>query len=373
MSFNLKKGKKKIHLIVGARPNFMKMAPLYKEFAKFPDEFEIKLIHTGQHYDERMSKFFFNDLQMPVPDEYLEVGSGSHGKQTARIMERYEDVLLKDKPDLVIVAGDVNSTSACAIDAVKLHIPVAHLESGLRSFARTMPEEINRILTDAISDYLLTPSPDGDENLLKEGVPKEKIFFVGNIMIDSLIQYKDKASSSDILQKLETNDENYALITLHRPSNVDSEKGLLTILNAFEEISRSIKLIFPIHPRTRKQIKVFGLEEKVKNMPNLLLTEPVGYYDFLKLQMEAKFILTDSGGIQEESTYFGVPCLTLRPQTERPITIWEGTNKMVKLETEDIIKEANEILNGNIKQGRIPKYWDGKTAERIVKIFRERA
>jgi len=362
--------KKKIHIIVGARPNFMKMAPLYKEFSKFPEKFEIKLIHTGQHYDERMSKFFFDDLQMPQPDEYLEVGSGSHGKQTAKIMERYEEVLLKDKPDLVIVAGDVNSTSACAIDAVKLHISVAHVEAGLRSFARTMPEEINRILTDAISDYLLTPSLDGDENLLAEGVPKEKIFFVGNIMIDTLVQYKEKAEKSDILQKLEIDFE-YALITLHRPSNVDSENGLLIILNAFEDISKSIKLIFPIHPRTRKQIKEFRLEEKVKNMPNLILTEPVGYYDFLKLQMEAKFILTDSGGIQEESTYFGVPCLTLRPNTERPITIWEGTNKMVKLETKDIIKEAKEILNGNIKKGKIPKYWDGKTAERIVKIFHQ--
>ena len=372
MNFKLKKGKKKIHIIVGARPNFMKMAPLYKEFSKFPEQFEIKLIHTGQHYDERMSKFFFDDLQMPVPDEYLEVGSGSHGKQTAKIMERYEEVLLKNKPDLVIVAGDVNSTSACAIDAVKLHIPVAHVEAGLRSFARTMPEEINRILTDAISDYLLTPSIDGDENLLKEGVPKEKIFFVGNIMIDSLIQYKDKASNSDILERLKIDNVEYALITLHRPSNVDSEKGLLTILNAFEDISKSIKLIFPIHPRTRKQIKKFGLEDKVKNMPNLLLTEPVGYYDFLKLQMEAKFILTESGVIQEESTYFGVPCLTLRPNTERPITITEGTNKMVKLETTHIIEEAQNILNGNIKKGKIPKYWDGKTAPRIVEIFRNK-
>ncbi len=363
--------KQKIHLIVGARPNFMKMAPLYKEFARYPEEFELKLIHTGQHYDERMSKFFFDDLQMPVPDEYLEVGSGSHGKQTARIMERYEEVLLKDKPDLVIVAGDVNSTSACAIDAVKLHIPVAHLEAGLRSFARTMPEEINRILTDAISDFLLTPSPDGDENLLNEGVPKEKIFFVGNIMIDSLVQYQDKAKQSDILEKIGIEKKDYALITLHRPSNVDSEKGLLTILNAFQEISQSIKLVFPIHPRTRKQIAVFGFDEMVQNMPNLILTEPVGYYDFLKLQMQARFILTDSGGIQEESTYFGVPCLTLRPQTERPITIWEGTNKLVKLETEDIINEAKNILDGNIKKGKIPKYWDGKTAERIVKIFRK--
>jgi len=370
MSFKLKKGKKKVHIIVGARPNFMKMAPLYKEFAKFPEEFEIKLIHTGQHYDERMSKFFFDDLQMPKPDEYLEVGSGTHGKQTAKIMERYEEILLKDKPDLVIVAGDVNSTSACAIDAVKLHIPVAHVEAGLRSFARSMPEEINRIITDAISNYLLTPSPDGDDNLLAEGVPKEKIFFVGNIMIDSLMQYKDKAKKSDILDRIEVKQE-YALITLHRPSNVDNKEGLLTILNAFEEISKSISLIFPIHPRTTKQIHSFNLEEKVKKMKNLHLVPPVGYYDFLKLQMDAEFILTDSGGIQEESTYFGVPCLTLRPNTERPITIIEGTNTLVKLNTKDIINEAKKILSGNIKEGKIPKYWDGKTAERIVKIFKD--
>ena len=369
MSFKMKKGKKKIHIIVGARPNFMKMAPLYKEFTKFKNEFEIKLIHTGQHYDERMSKFFFDDLQMPKPDEYLEVGSGTHGKQTAKIMERYEEVLLKDKPDLVIVAGDVNSTSACAIDAVKLHIPVAHLEAGLRSFARSMPEEINRILTDAISNYLLTPSIDGDENLVAEGVSKDKIFFVGNIMIDSLMQYQEKARNSDILDRIDVKDD-YALITLHRPSNVDNKEGLLTILNAFEEISKSISLIFPIHPRTTKQIQTFELEEKVKKMRNLHLVPPVGYYDFLKLQMDAKFILTDSGGIQEESTYFGVPCLTLRPNTERPITITQGTNTLVKLETDDIINEAKKILSGNIKKGSIPKYWDGKTAERIVKIFK---
>ncbi|MCK4695767.1 MAG: UDP-N-acetylglucosamine 2-epimerase (non-hydrolyzing), partial [Candidatus Cloacimonetes bacterium] len=255
-------------------------------------------------------------------------------------------------------------------DAVKLHIPVAHLEAGLRSYNRAMPEEINRILTDAISDYLLTPSPDADENLLDEGIAKSKIYFVGNIMIDSLVQYKEKAKGSNILQKLGL-DQNYVLITLHRPSNVDSRNGLLTILNAFEEISRSIKLVFPIHPRTTKQIATFGLEEKVKKMKNLLLIPPIGYYDFLKLQMEAKFILTDSGGIQEESTYFGIPCLTLRPQTERPITITEGTNRLVKLETEDIIKEAKHILKGNIKKGKILKHWDGKTAERIVEIFKK--
>jgi len=363
---------KKIHLVVGARPNFMKMAPLYKEFAKFPEEFEVKLIHTGQHYDERMSKFFFDDLQMPHPDEYLKVGSGTHGEQTGKIMERYEAVLLKDKPDLVIVAGDVNSTVACGLDAAKLHIKVAHLEAGLRSFDRTMPEELNRLMTDAISDYLLTPSPDGDMNLLKEGISKEKIYFVGNIMIDSLVQYKEKSNNSNILEEYELKPHEFVLITLHRPSNVDNKEGLLKILNAFEELSKFIKLVFPIHPRAKKQIKIFGLNEKVEKMKNLLLIDPIGYYDFIKLEMEAKFILTDSGGIQEETTYFGIPCLTLRPNTERPITIIEGTNKLVKLETEDIIKEAKEILSGKIKKGKIPKFWDGKTAERIVEIFREK-
>jgi len=365
---------KKIHLVVGARPNFMKMAPLYREFEKYPDKFEVKLIHTGQHYDEKMSKFFFNDLQMPIPDEYLEVGSGTHGEQTARIIERYEKVLIKDKPHLVIVAGDVNSTVACALDAAKLLIPVAHLEAGLRSFDRTMPEEINRLMTDVISDYLLTPSEDANQHLRSEGIPEKKIYFVGNIMIDSLLQYKEKAKNSKILERISEKydfsaNDKFALITLHRPSNVDNLKGLQIILDAFEEISQKIKLIFPIHPRTAKQIKAFGLEKKVNGIKNLLLTEPVGYYDFLKLQMKAEFILTDSGGIQEESTVFGIPCLTLRPNTERPITISEGTNKLVKLETAEIIREANLILEGKAKKGKIPKFWDGKTAERIVKIF----
>ncbi|MFO7895835.1 MAG: UDP-N-acetylglucosamine 2-epimerase (non-hydrolyzing) [Candidatus Cloacimonadales bacterium] len=362
---------KKVHLIVGARPNFMKMAPLYKEFQKYKSDFSVKLIHTGQHYDERMSKFFFDDLQLPVPDEYLEVGSGTHGKQTARIIERYEEVLLKDKPDLVIVAGDVNSTVACALDAVKLHIPVAHLEAGLRSFAKTMPEEINRIMTDVISDYLLTPSVDANENLLKEGKPAAKIYLVGNIMIDSLIYYRSKAEESQILSDLKIRPKEYALITLHRPSNVDNKAGLVAILDAFEQISKSLKLIFPIHPRTTKQIKNFGLESKVKQMKNLLLIPPAGYYDFLNLQMNAKFILTDSGGIQEESTYFGVPCLTLRPNTERPITIWEGTNQLVKLESAEIITAAEKIIKGDLKSGKIPQFWDGKTAERIVQIFKD--
>jgi len=362
---------KKVHLIVGARPNFMKMAPLYKEFKKYPDKFEVKLIHTGQHYDEKMSKFFFDDLEMPKPDEYLSVGSGTHGVQTAKIMERYEKVLLKDIPDLIIVAGDVNSTVACAIDAIKLHIPVAHLEAGLRSFDRSMPEEINRILTDSISDYLLTPSLDGNEHLKKEGISDDKIRFVGNIMIDSLINYQEKALNSKIMENIGVEKNNYALITLHRPSNVDSKDGFKVILDAFKKIGESINLVFPIHPRSKKNIQKLGLNNLVKNIPNLKLIDPVGYYDFMNLQMNAKFILTDSGGIQEESTFFGIPCLTLRPNTERPITITEGTNRLVKLDTEDIVLKAQNIMTGNYKKGKIPKYWDGKTAARIVNIFRK--
>ncbi len=364
-----------IHLIVGARPNFMKMAPLYAEFKKYPDLFDIKLIHTGQHYDEKMSKVFFVDLEMPEPDEYLGVGSGSHAEQTAKIMMQYEQILLVDKPDWVIVAGDVNSTVACALDAVKLHIKVAHLEAGLRSRDRSMPEEINRLATDAISDLLLTPSPDGDENLLREGVPVEKIRLVGNIMIDSLINHQKKAEKSEIINQLNAEHkiclakDNYALVTLHRPSNVDTKKGLDKILSAFEEISKSIYIVFPIHPRTRKNIQEFGLQSKLNN--NIIFTEPIGYYDFMHLQMNTKFVLTDSGGLQEESTFFGIPCLTLRENTERPITITQGTNQLVRLETNDIIEKAKEILDGQQKKGSVPQFWDGKTAERIVTLFRD--
>ena len=325
---------------------------------------------------QKMSKVFFDELNMPQPDFYLGGGSGSHGAQTAKIMEEYEKVLVDDKPDWVIVAGDVNSTVACALDAVKLHIKVAHLEAGLRSFDRTMPEEINRLATDAISDLLLTPSLDGNNNLMLEGVPEEKIVFVGNIMIDSLVQQKDKALKSNIISQLNKEyrkgieKNNYCLITLHRPSNVDTEEGLKVILDAFEQIAEDLNLIFPIHPRTIKNIEKFGLEEQINRMENLIFTEPIGYYDFMHLQMNAKFILTDSGGIQEESTYFGVPCLTLRENTERPITITEGTNQLVELKTEEIVKKAYEIINGDGKKGKIPELWDGKTAERIVNLFK---
>jgi UDP-N-acetylglucosamine 2-epimerase (non-hydrolysing) len=359
----------KIHLIVGARPNFMKMAPLYKEFKKNSKYFDVKLIHTGQHYDEKMSKFFFDDLGMPKPDEYLQVGSGSHAQQTALIMQKYEEVLLKDMPNHVIVCGDVNSTLACALDAVKLHIPVSHLEAGLRSFDKKMPEEINRLATDVISDLLLIPSEDAREHLRNEGIDENKIHFVGNIMIDSIVQHKDKALKSNILEQIYVKDSAYALITLHRPSNVDDLNGLNIIIDAFEEIAKKIKLVFPVHPRTIKNIEKFGLKDKVKSISNLLLIDPVGYLDFMKLQMNASFILTDSGGIQEESTFFNIPCLTLRENTERPITITMGSNQLVKLTTQDIIFKSGEILEGKIKTGQIPPLWDGKTASRIVALF----
>lgn len=364
---------KNVHIIVGARPNYMKMAPLYDEFTKYPELFKVKLIHTGQHYDTNMSKLFFEDLSMPKPEIFLKVGSGNHGAQTAKVMERYEEYVLKDKPYLVFVAGDVNSTLACALVAAKLHISVAHVEAGLRSFDRRMPEEINRLLTDQIADYLLIPSIDASDNLLKEGIDKDKIHFVGNIMIDSLIKHQDIAEQSKILQSLgiqtSPQTEKYCLVTLHRPSNVDEKQGLETILNAFQLIGENIKLIFPMHPRTRNNIQKLGLEKLLNSIPNLIITEPLGYLDFLKLEMHSDFTITDSGGIQEETTFLQIPCLTLRENTERPITLTQGTNQLVELDTEKIILSAAEIIQGKRKLGSIPEFWDGKTAERIVKIF----
>jgi len=363
----------KVHLVVGARPNFMKIAPLYKELLRKGDVFKPELIHTGQHYDEKMSKLFFEDLRMPKPDVYLAVGSGNHGSQTAKIMERYEEYLLSGgKPELVVVAGDVNSTFACAYVAKKHHISVAHLEAGLRSFDNDMPEEINRILTDRISDLLLTPSLDGNDNLIKEGADPKRIKFVGNIMMDSIVEHEKQAKASSILHDLGLEEKQpYILVTLHRPSNVDSFDGLSIILKAFRDLSSETKIVFPMHPRTRNNITRLQLDYLVSGNSNLLITDPIGYLDFMKLQMHAALILTDSGGIQEESTFFGIPCLTLRENTERPVTITEGTNKLVKLDTHCIVSEAESVLEGDRKTGSIPMYWDGCTAQRVVKEFRE--
>jgi len=349
----------------------MKMAPLYKELMQYGDIYNAEIIHTGQHYDEKMSRLFFTDLQMPEPDAYLDVGSGPHGYQTARIIESYEKLILKgDRPDLVVVAGDVNSTIACALVAKKLRIPVAHLEAGLRSYDDRMPEEINRVLTDRISDILLTPSQDADENLLKEGIPQNRIHLVGNIMIDSLLGHIDIARGSRIQEELGLGEsDNYCLITLHRPSNVDDPEGLTIILNALAVIGREHKLIFPMHPRTKKNVEKLGMQPLLKSVPNLIVSEPIGYLDFLKLEMDAGMILTDSGGIQEESTVLGLPCLTLRENTERPITISQGTNRLIRLDTESIINAVRDIDAGQRKTCSIPQYWDGKTAGRVVEVI----
>ena len=363
---------KRILNIVGARPNFMKIAPIHREMQKAENGIEPILIHTGQHYDERMSKFFFDDLNMPKPDEFLGVGSGSHAEQTARVMVEFEKVCLTYKPDLVLVVGDVNSTMACSITAKKLWIPVAHVEAGLRSFDREMPEEINRLATDAISDILFVSERNGEINLNNEGVDPAKMHYVGNVMIDSLINFMQKAEQSDILHQQQLTEDNFVLVTLHRPSNVDDAHNFAKILDAFEEISRDISIVFPIHPRAKKNLETFGLAEKAKAMKNLLLLPPLGYLDFIQLEKKCKFVITDSGGLQEETTYLGKPCLTVRENTERPITVQIGTNEIVGMDTEKLTRYAKAIMNGEWKKGEIPKYWDGKTAERIVKILDEK-
>jgi len=359
----------KIIVVVGARPNFMKAAPILEELRKFPDEFDPYLVHTGQHYDEKMSKVFFEELGLPELDRYLGVGSGSHATQTAGVMIAFEEVLMEEQPDLVLVVGDVNSTVACSLDAVKLHIPVGHVEAGLRSRDRTMPEEINRLVTDAISDLLFTTCRDADENLLREGIPREKIFFVGNVMIDSLRKFEPMAEKSPILNTLDLEPKGYGLVTLHRPSNVDERASFEGIIQAFGEIQARLPLIFPIHPRTEKMLTELGLHTQVEKMEHLRLIAPVGYLDFLKLEKDARLVLTDSGGIQEETTVLGVPCLTLRENTERPITVEVGTNQLVGMDRARIVRAAMDILDGGGRPGRIPERWDGRAAERIVEVL----
>ena len=359
----------KIINVVGARPNFMKMAPIIEAMNEYPQKIQHLLLHTGQHYDEKMSKAFFVDLGMPKPDIDLEVGSGTQAEQTGKIMVEFERVCEAEKPDLIIVVGDVNSTMACTITAKKLGIQVAHVEAGLRSRDMSMPEEINRLCTDVLCDYLYTTDPIADENLRKEGVPEEKIQFVGNVMIDTLLKHKQMASKLELRESLGLESGKYATLTMHRPSNVDDKQTLNGILEALREISSELPIIFPIHPRTRKMVDQFNLGHYFNNsstVSGIHLMEPLGYLEFLHLNMQAKLVLTDSGGLQEETTVLGVPCITMRNNTERPITCEVGTNVMVGNQPEEILKQAKNILNGTIKPGKIPEKWDGHAAERIV-------
>ncbi len=354
--------KQRIHLIAAARPNFMKIAPLYHALLKEVWA-EPVIVHTGQHYDLNMSDAFFRDLDLPDPHIHLNVGSGTHAEQTGRVLIAYEKVLMESKPDLVIVVGDVNSTIAAALAAVKIGIKVAHLEAGLRSFDRTMPEEINRIVTDSIADILWTPSPDADENLLKEGVSPDKIKMVGNIMIDSLEMMRDQIEKENACNHYCVVSGEYGLVTLHRPANVDDPKFLKEVCQELKHIAERITLIFPIHPRTRKNLDGFGLLSELELHPRIQLTEPISYIPFMNLVFNCRFVLTDSGGIQEETTYLGIPCLTLRPNTERPITITQGTNKLCKVH--DIDNHIKHVLEYVDIQRSIPEFWDGHTADRV--------
>jgi UDP-N-acetylglucosamine 2-epimerase (non-hydrolysing) len=354
----------KLSIVAGARPNFMKIAPLMWEFGRRPG-IKAHLVHTGQHYDERMSKLFFEELEIPRPDIDLGVKSGSHACQTAEIMKRFEPVLLEQRPDAVVVVGDVNSTVACALTAVKQGVPVAHVEAGLRSFDRTMPEEINRLLTDAISRWLFVTEPSGSDNLRREGVPDDRIFLVGNVMIDTLMACRELSRRSTILDDLRLVGRPFGVLTLHRPANVDDPEVLKRILGAIGQIQSELPIVFPVHPRTRKALE----GHDITSMPGLMLTEPLGYLDFMRLLADARLVLTDSGGIQEETTVLGVPCLTLRNNTERPITIEQGTNQLVGLDPHRIVAAARVVLSEGPRPGRAPALWDGRAATRIVEIL----
>ena len=358
-----------ILLVAGARPNFMKIAPLHQEFSERGSN--VILLHSGQHYDDNMSQVFFDDLGIPEPDLHLGVGSGSHAKQTAEIMISFEKVCLELNPSMVIVVGDVNSTIACAMVAAKLLIPCAHVEAGLRSGDMDMPEEVNRVLTDRICNLLLTPSPDGDENLRAEGVEEERIFPVGNIMIDSLLSNLEKSRRSGVLERLNLKEGEFGVITLHRPSNVDNPETLSGLIKTINKVCQSIAMVLPLHPRTRNNLVKFDLIDIIQSIDNLTLTEPLGYHEFQGLISASALVLTDSGGIQEETTAMGIPCLTMRENTERPITIEQGTNQLVGIDQGLILEKVHDVLETGGKRGRIPEMWDGRTAERIVDIVLE--
>jgi UDP-N-acetylglucosamine 2-epimerase (non-hydrolysing) len=353
-----------IHLVAAARPNFMKIAPLYHALKREIWASPV-IIHTGQHYDPNMSDAFFHDLELPFPDYHLEVGSGSHAELTGRVMISYEKLIINQQPDLVIVVGDVNSTLAASLAAVKMGFCVAHLESGLRSFDNSMPEEINRIVTDRICHYLWTPSADADANLMAEGIKKSRIHCVGNIMIDALEMTRSKIKATNIVRELNLSDKSFGLITLHRPSNVDSYKSMEKIVTTLLNISRQLTLVFPVHPRTAKKLREFELYDKLSNAQDIMIYEPMAYIPFMNLVMNAHIVITDSGGIQEETTYLGIPCLTLRENTERPITITQGSNRLCNID--NLENYVHDLLNRKPQTRKVPDLWDGKTAQRIVK------
>jgi UDP-N-acetylglucosamine 2-epimerase (non-hydrolysing) len=359
----------KIMLVAGARPNFMKVAPPLQELRRYPESFQTQLVHTGQHYDAEMSDVFFRDLDLPRPDRFLGVGAGSHAEQVARVMVGFERACIDERPDLVVVVGDVNSTMACAITAKKLCIPVAHIEAGLRSRDWTMPEEINRVVTDAISDLLFTPAREADANLIREGIPPQQIHFVGNVMIDSLLAQLPKTEQRDTLPRFGVAAGEYAVLTLHRPSNVDVVEVLHGIVEVMIELAQELPLVWPLHPRASKMLEQAGLLGRIQYTPGVRLTEPVGYLDMLALTRRARMILTDSGGLQEEATVLGVPCITLRHNTERPATVEAGANRLAGNQPEGIRTAIQAVLHEREPTIRIPELWDGKAAARIVNVL----
>jgi UDP-N-acetylglucosamine 2-epimerase (non-hydrolysing) len=366
----------KLLIIAGARPNFMKVAPLMKAIGEQNSpsgngevRMEARLVHTGQHYDEAMSEVFFRELGIRPPDINLGVGSGSHAVQTAKVMTGFEAICEQEKPDWVVVVGDVNSTMACTLVCAKLGIKVAHVEAGLRSFDRGMPEEVNRLVTDALADLLLTPSQDADENLRREGVPQHKIVCVGNVMIDALVENLPKARQSPVLKKLGLSGGGFVYVTLHRPSNVDNEAGLTAIMAELKRLTRQLPVVFPMHPRTRKMCAQFGISLDASD--GLRILDPIGYHDSLCLTENARLVLTDSGGLQEESTYFKTPCLTLRPNTERPVTVTVGSNKLTNVAR--LSADLDEVLKREPRFGKVPLLWDGRAAERIINALLEQS
>jgi UDP-N-acetylglucosamine 2-epimerase (non-hydrolysing) len=358
----------RITAIVGARPNLIKIAPLLEALARRPNV-ETVLVHTGQHYDERMSDAFFRDLDMPEPHHHLGVGSGTQAEQTGQVMAKLEPLLERLKPDVVLVVGDVNSTLAAALVAAKQQIRIAHVEAGLRSFDRSMPEEVNRVVTDALSDLLFTTEPSGEANLRAEGVSPEKIHFVGNVMIDTLLKHRDRALALETPERFGVVPGRYAVLTLHRPSNVDSAEALDKFITVLEALQERMQVLFPLHPRTRARLGEFGLMSRVAALDRVELLEPQGYLQFLGLIAQAGIVLTDSGGIQEETTILGVPCLTLRENTERPITVEQGTNRLVGTDPRAILAAVDEVLGAPRANGRKPELWDGRAAERIADVL----